>query len=600
MATWFDSLESLFSQKIIIKRMPGNRIKTLDYSSLQSMGSPTMSNYSRLRRSSIQSMFGGQGTPDIETLEALRLQLYTDYSIMDTDPILSAALDVYADECTARNAQGWMLTVKTENTKVKKVLYNLFYDILNIEFNLWSWVRSTCKYGDFMLYLDITESLGVMSVIPIHPAFLRRRDDAGENKDETVYTYEGPNGRIIGKSDFKEHQIAHFRLLSDTDFIPYGKSMLDGARKVYKQLVLMEDAMLLHRIMRAPERRVFKIDVGNLPPESIDGYIEKISNEMKKIPMYNSDGTYNLQYNLMNMLEDIYLPTRAGEAGTTVETLEGLKNDGAIEDIEYLRDKMMAYLKIPKAFLGYSTLGDVKTSLASEDIRFARTTERIQKIFNSELMKIAMIHLKVQGFSNEDLIDFEISLSPPSMIYERQKIDMLNEKVNLATNLIENKLWSRKRIYTDIFDFNDSEWKDEMDQIAVDLQSEFRFKQIAEEGNDPKVSKTSYGTAHDIASMHMASKFETGTKSDNVKKLYTDDERHENDGRPPKEGSFGRHKDPAYGLDPFGEKETFRKTTNIESYLPKSLRKNTGQLFEAVEDPSEFTNIKMLDDTNIG
>lgn len=592
--SWIDTLDKLFSQKIIIKKMPGSRIKTIDFNKIQSLSADSMSGYKRLQKGNI---LGAKNkfsiAADIEQIEALRQQLYLEYSVMDTDPILSAALDVYADECTAKSPQGYMLTIKSDNVKVKKVLYNLFYDILNIEFNLWSWVRTTCKFGDLMLHLDIQPSVGIINAIPIHPGFIRRNDYAGPTEDQTEFSYEGPNGRSIKLGKFKDYEIAHFRLLSDTDFIPYGKSMLDGARKVYKQLVLMEDAMLLFRIMRAPERRVIKVDVGNLPPESIDAYIEKISNEMKKVPFMYDDGTYNLRYNLMNMLEDYYLPMRNGETGTDIQTLDGLKNDGAIEDIEYIRDKMMSYLKIPKAFLGYQQASDVKSSLASEDIRFARTTERIQKIFNSELLKIALIHLKIQGFQNEDLLDFEIQLSPPSMIYERQKVDLLNEKVNLIQNIRENKLWSRKRIYEELFDMSESEWKNEIEQIALDLREDFRFKQIDEEGNDPKITKRSFGTPHDIASMHMASKF----SSDDMKKLYTDDEREENIGRPEKPGSFGRAKDPGYGLDPTGGRELDKKVKKIENIISKiPLALTSKDLDKLYDNKEDFDNIDMLNE----
>lgn len=597
MAGWTDTLARLFSQKVIIKRLPGNRIKTIDYSKVQSVGSANMAAYKRVHRGggrSIARQFST--TADIEQIEALRQQLYIDYTIMDSDPILCAALDIYSDECTARNPQGSILSIKSSNPQIKKILYNLFNDVLNIEFNLWSWVRTTCKFGDFMLYLEVEPTVGVINVIPIHPGFLRRNDSAVDESgnEVTEFVYEGPSGGRANNK-FKMHEIAHFRLLTDTDFIPYGKSLLDGARKVFKQLILMEDAMILHRIMRAPERRVFKIDVGGLPPDSIDGYIEKIANEMKKVPFMNDDGTYNLRYNLMNMLEDYYLPVRNGESGTAIEPLDGMSNDGAIEDIEYLRTKMMAYLKIPKSFLGYDSAGDVKTSLASEDVRFARTTERIQKIFNSELAKIALVHLIVQGFTGEDLLDFELTLSPPSMIYERQKVDLLNEKVNLVQNIRDNKLWSRKRIYEELFNMDHDEWQAEVDQIAEDLQTDFRFKQIEEEGNDPKKTKKSFGTPHDIASMHMASSID----KDNVKQLYADDDRENNPGRPEKQGSYGRHKDPSLGLDPFGEKEAYRSTTAHESLI-KSIKqdvKGISKLFEEKAEP--FDSIEMLNENKI-
>ena len=126
--------------------------------------------------------------------------------------------------------------------------------------------------------------------------------------------------------------------------------------------------------------------------------------------MNEQTGEYNLKFNMQNMLEDYFLPVRGGESGTSIDTLNGLSNDGQIDDIEYLRNKMHAALKIPKAFLGYDEGVEGKATLAAEDVRFARTIERIQKIFVSELTKIAIIHLYAQGFEGEDLINFSLFL----------------------------------------------------------------------------------------------------------------------------------------------------------------------------------------------
>lgn len=557
---WIDTISRLFSQNIIIKRLPGDRLKTIRLDDLDKLQSQSIPRFSKVK-SRFGSRFLGRGyssTTNIETLESIRQNLYMEYSLMDSDPILNSALDIYADETTARNAQGYTLTINSSNPNIKKILYNLFYEILNIEFNLWSWVRTCCKFGDLMLYLEINPSAGIVDVIPIHPAFIRRveEQEADEfgTKYKTKYIYEGPEGRAFSRKDFDDLDIAHFRLVTDTDYLPYGKSMLDGARKVYTQLALMEDAMLLHRIMRAPERRVFKIDVGGIPPESIDGYIESMANDMKKVPLMDDQGNYNLRYNIMNMFEDIFIPTRGGDSGTEVDTLAGLQNDGAIDDIEYLRKKMMSTLKIPLSYLGYETAGDVKTSLASEDIRFARTTERIQKIFCSELKRIAKIHLACQNYKDDELLDFDITLSPPSMIYERQKIDLLNEKVNLVSNLVEHKLWSRKKIYEEIFGMTHEEWSEEQSYIVEDLKLGFRFKQIEDEGNDPTVTKKAIGTPHSIATLYKDAS-ENDNDMKHVAASFDADERVDNEGRPEKHGSYGRHKDPAYGLDPFGEKE---------------------------------------------
>jgi uncharacterized protein YlzI (FlbEa/FlbD family) len=271
---------------------------------------------------------------------------------MDMDPILASALDIYADECSTRNEMGDIITVRSNNDEIKNILNNLFYDILNIEFNLWSWTRSLVKYGDFYLKLHISPEYGVYLVEPLSTYYVTRIENADlKNKNFVRFQVNLPYGNKI--EECENYQIAHFRLLSDSNFLPYGKSSLEGARRVWKQLSLMEDAMLIHRIMRAPEKRIFKIDIGNIPPNEVDNHMERIINQMKKVPYIDDQtGDYNLRFNLQNMVEDFFLPVRGGDSGTSIENLSGLEWTGT-DDIEYLRNKMMAALKIPKAFLGY-------------------------------------------------------------------------------------------------------------------------------------------------------------------------------------------------------------------------------------------------------
>ena len=283
--------------------------------------------------------------------------------------------------------------------------------------------------------------------------------------------------------------------------------MIESARKIFKQLTMMEDAMLIHRIMRAPERRIFKIDVGNIPPAEVDNHVQTIINKMKKVPYIDEKtGDYNLKFNMQNMIEDYFLPVRGGESGTSIESLPGLGNDGQIEDIDYLKNKMFAALKIPKAFLGYDEGVEGKATLAAEDVRFARTIERIQKIFVSELTKIAIVHLYTQGYSDAELINFELTLTNPSLVYEKQKVETLNEKVGLATSLRDSNLFSERWIYENVFGLSQDEWTAEQEQVIEDLKTAFRREQIKGEGNDPKKTNQSFGTPHDIASMHVANK----------------------------------------------------------------------------------------------
>lgn len=595
------TINRLFNQKVIVKYLPSGKITTIDYDRLQSIGNTINSRYKSIHTPKREFGYGYGGYQnDIDKLDAERNRVYMEYDQMDSDAILSAALDIYADECTVKNEHGHVLAIHSDNDAVKRLLHNLYYDIINIEFNLWHWIRSLCKYGDFFLYLNTRSSLGIVDVVPIHPSLLKRDDFTGDNENETVYRYSGKSSYssyMKDEDEFKYHEIAHFRVLTDTNFIPYGKSLLEGARKIWKQLTMMEDAMLIHRIMRAPERRVFKIDVGNLPAESIDGYIEEIANSMKKIPYMDTEtGDYNLRFNLMNMLEDFYLPTRGGDSGTEIETLQGLGNEGSLNDIEYLQKKQMANLKIPSAYLGYDEGVDGKGTLAAEDIKFARFIERIQKIVVSELEKIGHIHLRMQGLSAAEVSEFSLSLTTPSIIYERQKVDLLNEKMGLIEKMRELKFFSKKWIYEQIFNMTPEEWEEQQELILGDIKRDFREKQIAEEGNDPAISGKSYGTPHDIVSMQLASNL---TKQDpvDIKSLYKKDGRENNPGRPKKYGSFERDRDPIYGRDPSGRKE-FETKLQASYDLQKVVNSINNKVVNLREENQEAT-LDILDENQL-
>jgi hypothetical protein len=475
----------------VVTRVGDNKLKVMDYNRAQSHGLESnrlIDRYTKLYGGRSSQMNSYQQTSDYQ---AMRLELYYDYETMDTDSIIASALDIYSDECTLKDEFGDVLTINSSKDEIKKILHNLFYDVLNIEFNLWPWIRNMCKYGDMYLKLDIIEGIGITNAIPVSPyEMLRNEGMDPENPERVTFTQDASmgGGYTTGPSrkenEFENYEIAHFRLLSDTNFIPYGKSMLESARKVWKQLTLMEDAMLIHRIMRAPERRIFKIDIGNIPPAEVDTYMERVMAKMKKAPYMKNDGQYDLKYNLENMLEDYYLPVRGGQSGTEIDTLSGMDFTG-IDDIEYLRNRMLAALKIPKAFIGYEEGISGKATLAAEDVRFARTIERIQRIVVSELMKLAIVHLYSQGYSDADLVDFDLSLTNPSTIYETEKINLWESKVTVASSMKELNMLSEDWIYKNVFNFSPKEIDTEREEVVEDVKQKYRLDQIESEGTDP-------------------------------------------------------------------------------------------------------------------
>ena len=478
----FARLKKLFSSGVVVRNIGGKKLKVKDTSDLMYA---TDRNSLRDRFNRVRSTSYNAYTRDFSlAYQAARIDLFRDYDTMDMDPILASALDIYADESLTVNEMGKILVVHAEDDNIKGILTNLFYDVLNIEHNLWSWTRNLAKYGDFFMRLYISPEYGVYQIEPISAYNVERLENTDPlNKNYVKFQIRPTDTSQVETLEFFE--CAHFRLLSDSNFLPYGKAMIEGARRVWKQLSLLEDAMLISRIMRAPERRIFKIDVGNIPPQDVDAFMEKMIAKMKKVPYIDPQtGDYNLRFNLQNMVEDYYLPVRGSDSGTSIETLSGIEFTG-IDDIEYVRNKMMAALKIPKAFLGYEEELSGKATLASEDVRFARTIQRIQRVIVSELEKIAIVHLYSQGYRDESLVNFKLELTNPSTIFEKEKIEIWGNKTDLAREMMENKLFSKAWIYKNVFNLSKDDSDELLDQIVEDSKQMWRFKSIEEEGNDP-------------------------------------------------------------------------------------------------------------------
>ena len=570
----FSRLRRLFSTDVVIRNEGGSQLKVMDTDHIQTSG--------EFQTNSLIDRFGKIYTNPASTsllgsqfnlqYQYLRVYLYSDYDTMDTDAIVASALDIIADECTLKNDMGEVLQIRSSDDDIQKILYNLFYDVLNIEFNLWSWVRQMCKYGDFFLKLEIAEKYGVYNVIPYTAYHIQRRENFDmENPSKVQFLY-SPDGYYTGGSGyystpntkptenqivFDNYEMAHFRLLTDVNYLPYGRSYLEPARRLFKQYVLMEDAMLIHRIARAPEKRIFYVNVGNIPPQEVEAFMQKTINTMKKTPLMDEKtGEYNQKYNMQNLLEDFYIPVRGNDTATRIDTTKGLEYNG-IEDVAYLRDKLFAALKVPKAFMGYEKDLTGKATLAAEDIRFARTIDRIQRILLSELYKIALVHLYTQGYDGESLTNFELKLTSPSIIADQEKIALLKEKVDLAAQMIETKLVPTDWIYDNIFQFSQDQFEEYRDLIVQDQKRAFRNQQIAAEGNDPVETGRSYGTPHDLASLYGRERYDDASVPDGY------DEKEEL-GRPKEKASNINTQDNALGKDRLGRKDM--KVDDQESY----------------------------------
>lgn len=511
----FSTLKRLFSTDVII-RNDGGQLRTVDVDNIQVNGVlQTNALVDRFNRIYTTSTSYGVNLNLSQNYQSARVQIYADYEAMDTDPIIASALDIIADECTLKNAQGDVIQIRSADENIQKILYSLFYDVLNIEFNLWFWIRNMCKYGDFFLKLEVAEKYGVYNVIPFSAYNIVRLEGTNpSNPSEVIFKYDptAALGATAGYSTsyqntdlgitFYNYEMAHLRLIGDINYLPYGRSYLEPGRRLYKQYILMEDAMMIHRLTRAPQRRIFYVNVGAIPPNEVENYMQRMINKMKKTPLVDQrTGQYNLNYNVQNMLEDFFIPVRGNDTSTRIDNAPPLEYNG-IEDINYLLNKLFAALKIPKAFLGYEKDLTGKATLAAEDIRFARTIERIQRIVLSELTKIALVHLYAHGYDDESLTNFDLMLTTPSIIYEQERIALMKEKMELASQMMETSFLPTDWIYDKLFHFSEEEFDEYRDLIVEDKKRMFRIKQIEEEGNDPAESGQAYGTPHQIASMY--------------------------------------------------------------------------------------------------
>tara|TARA_B110000977_G_scaffold89421_1_gene118810 strand:+ start:1183 stop:3069 length:1887 start_codon:yes stop_codon:yes gene_type:complete len=583
----FPRLRRLFSTDVIIRNTGGNQLNVFDINKIQQSGeietNSLVDRFNRIYSNSSTSLLGAQQNLNYQYL---RPQLYSEYDAMDTDAIIASALDIIADESTLKNDMGEVLQIKSPDEDIQKILYNLFYDVLNIEFNLWPWIRNLCKYGDFFLKLEIAEKFGVYNVIPYTAFHIERMEGMDrENPNEIKFRFD-PDGIAASDSGyysvpnqgntpnsivFDNYEMAHFRLLTDMNFLPYGRSYIEPARKLFKQYVLMEDAMLIHRIVRAPEKRIFYMNVGAIPPNEVDAFMEKTLSKLKRTPHVDEKtGEYNLRYNMQNLLEDYYIPVRGNDSSTKIESANGLQWDG-IEDVNYLRDKLFAALKVPKAFMGYDENTDGKATLAAQDIRFARTIERIQRIVVSELYKIALVHLYTQGYREEQLANFTLSLTTPSIIYDQERVALMKEKMDLAAQMTETNLFPTDFIYDHLFHLSEDQYDDFRDLIREDAKRKFRIDQIEAEGNDPVETGKSYGTPHDLASLY--GKGRMYSDPGEVPEPETYDEKNPL-GRPKEKVSKRNTQDDNFGKDRLGAKG-MKKDYNDTNKSPLTLENNS-------------------------
>jgi hypothetical protein len=448
--------------------------------------------------------------------EPTRMASYYDYESMEYTPEISAALDIYAEESTTPDQDGHILKVYSESNRIKSVLTDLFTNKLDINTNLPMWTRNTCKFGDNFIYLKLDPEKGIVGCQQL-PNIQIERLEKGMKFQPDKYSQDMENDslKFVWKEknmEFNTWEIGHFRILGDDRKLPYGTSMLEKSRRIWKQLLLSEDAMLIYRVSRAPERRVFKVFVGNMDDKDVDPYVQKVANKFKRDQVVdNKTGNVDMRYNQMAVDQDYFIPVRDASATNPIETLPGGTNLSEIADIEYIQKKLVTALRIPKAYLGFEeAVGDGK-NLSLLDIRFARTINRVQKSMIAELNKIAIVHLFLLGFEDE-LTNFTLSLHNPSKQADLLSIELWKEKITLFKDAVApiqdsvapvSASWAKKHI----LGFSDEE-------IRLDLQQQRIERAVSAELGKTAEVITRTGVFDNIDSLYGKKESEKGSSAD--------------------------------------------------------------------------------------
>jgi hypothetical protein len=408
---------------------------------------------------------------DQTNLHLNRLERYKDYEQMDQTGEITLALDLYADESALVDAERkHTLIIRAHSRRLKRELEELYFGTLQWDNNCRSASRYLCKFGDCPY-----------EIVPD-----RNRGGIAALKHVNVYNFtrvETKYGDLVGffyqdelqtKPEFLHPwQIAHLRLTSlENIYAPYGRSVIDGGRKAFKQLRLMEDSALIYRITRAPEKRKFTVPVGMIPHKETMEYVAEFARTMKRHRFYNpATGTFDEQYSPLIQEDDFYLPRRADGTGPDIEVLPGGENMDKIADIEYFKKKMIAPTKIPFARVGIGEgAGEPnEKSLSQSSSEFAKAIQWVQRELVSGLTKVGICHLAMRGYPIEDIKGFELAMSATSAMEELYRMETWQTRVGVMLELKELGWFPKEWIITHFTDLTPDEIEElkEMEALAV-------------------------------------------------------------------------------------------------------------------------------------
>lgn len=401
--------------------------------------------------------------------------MYRDADLMDGSPEIGTALDIISEETCPLTSKGKMINVYSSSKRTKAMLEDLFVNRLHIYTDLPMIARHLAKYGNTFMFLNIDKDNGIMgwTMLPVYEmdrvengftasyAISSTINNKDVRPDEVRFVWNGHNEN----NPFRNWQVAHFRLLNDSFFLPYGVSMLHKARRAWRMWSMMEDAMLIWRLDKAVERRVYKIFVGGINDADVEAYVQQIANNFKRTPIIDpATGQIDLRRNFLDVASDYFIPVRREDAPNPIETLAAANSQVQMEDVEYMQNKMFAALRVPKTFLNFQEAQGKGQNLSIMDVRFSRMINRIQQFLLMELNKIAMIHLYIMGLTDE-IGNFQLSLNNPSAQIEAQELEDLTKRITTMQTALADPgtgipMMSMHKALKEIMKMSDAEIKE--------------------------------------------------------------------------------------------------------------------------------------------
>lgn len=419
--------------------------------------------------------FANQAFFDAE-YSAERFETYAYFREMDRMEFIHRGLEIVADDSTQTNTDGDVLKIYSDNEKIKETLTELFVERLDMNNELWNIVYDTAKLGDNFYEVvpdDYKNPQKIIYLRYLKPDNIERIEEEGGRLSHFEFKVSGVDEREKEKNAFfrkateqdqeiekvyklQPWQIVHFKVQVDRDNDPYGGSLLKSGIRTYRRLSLLEDIILVYRISRAPERRVFKINVGNMNYADAQRFVQKIKEKYRTQSFIDENGNINKKANMLSITSDIFIPVREGGQGTEVDTLQGGEALNEIKDLDYFKNKILRTMNIPLAYLGDES-DRSRGSLSQMDIKFSRFIERIQSQILKGVNKIAALELFFQGFKKDDLSNFAIELTPPSNIKELVDLDLINQRMGLISTIQGLNIYSNSWILRNIMKHSDRE-----------------------------------------------------------------------------------------------------------------------------------------------